>query len=223
MRKLKALDLFCGAGGATKGLQEAGFHVTGVDIRPQPRYCGDRFRQTDALAFPIEGFDFIWASPPCQAYSSSSPKEKRDAGHYPDLIAATRARLEQRGIPYCIENVPFAPLRRTLVLDGWMFPELRVVRKRWFECSFFVMAPVSRPPRGLIKAGYSCVVGGGRPSGVSVEANAWHTDAARRKAMGIDWMVRHELNQAVPPAYSRFIAISFLGNTEPSALPAKAG
>ena len=33
--KPRALDLFCCAGGATRGLQEAGFHVTGVDIKPQ--------------------------------------------------------------------------------------------------------------------------------------------------------------------------------------------
>ncbi len=73
IRKLRALDLFCGAGGATKGLQRAGFHVTGVDIKPQPRYCGDEFIQGDAVEFCDEHgheFDFIWASPLCQRYSS---------------------------------------------------------------------------------------------------------------------------------------------------------
>ena len=36
------LDLFCGAGGAARGYQQAGFEVHGVDHAPQPRYVGDR-------------------------------------------------------------------------------------------------------------------------------------------------------------------------------------
>ena len=46
MKKPRALDLFCCAGGATKGLQRAGFHVTGIDKEKQPRYCGDAFLRT---------------------------------------------------------------------------------------------------------------------------------------------------------------------------------
>jgi SAM-dependent methyltransferase len=57
-RKPKALDLFCGHGGATRGLKAAGFYVVGVDIEPQPKYCGDEFHQGDALLFPLERLRF---------------------------------------------------------------------------------------------------------------------------------------------------------------------
>ena len=143
--KPRALDLFCKAGGATKGLQRAGFHVTGVDIEAQPRYCGDAFHQADALKFPLEGFDFIWASPPCQAFTAL--RFMPTAKEHPNLIPESRARLVASGIPYCIENVEGAPLGESgylILLCGTMFglqtadgrAELR--RHRLFETSFSI-------------------------------------------------------------------------------------
>jgi site-specific DNA-cytosine methylase len=82
---MKALDLFCGAGGATLGLMQTRFAVTGVDSRPQPRYCGDAFVQADALEYlaseVLSRFDFVWASPPCQRFTAlkTAPGAKGDA------------------------------------------------------------------------------------------------------------------------------------------------
>src|SRR5579863_1155557 len=109
---MKALDLFCGAGGATRGLQMAGFAVHGIDIKNQTRYCGDDFTQANALTYGtyewFRQFDLIWASPPCQAYTAL--KVMKNARKHPDLIGAVRERLESIRLPYVIENVFGAPL-----------------------------------------------------------------------------------------------------------------
>ena len=137
----RALDLFCGAGGATHGMQQAGFHVTGVDIRPQPRYCGDSFVRWDALEYgDVAGcFDFIWASPPCQAHTSLNGMH--NAKEHADLIPQTRWLLKESGRPYVIENVEGAPLRNPFTLCGTMFGlgtecGVELHRHRIFEANF---------------------------------------------------------------------------------------
>lgn len=195
----RCLDLFCGAGGATKGLQRAGFHVTGVDIKHQPRYCGDEFHQADAMEFPLGGFDFIWASPPCQGYSDLRTLSDNQ---YPVLIEPVRARLIDSQVPWVIENVCGAPLRG-FMLCGMMFG-LKVFRHRVFDASAGILAP-SHPRHdgqtGTHRWPYKSVGGY-----LQVTGNGGNYRLAEgRAAMGIDWMNKAELSQAIPPAYSQFI------------------
>lgn len=202
---MKALDLFCGAGGATKGLQQAGFHVTGIDNRPQPRYCGDAFIRADALNPPVDlaEFDFIWASPPCQLFTNGATARMAKGAKYINLIPETRALLAEHPITV-IENVMGAPLRADLILHGHMF-DLKVIRRRQFELSWnqcFLVPPL---PRGLLRDGFVCVAGVGTPSGVIAIRSEGDSLAKRRAAMGIDWMDAYRLSQAIPPAYAEFI------------------
>jgi DNA (cytosine-5)-methyltransferase 1 len=207
---LRALDLFCGAGGASMGLRRAGFDVTGVDIKPQPRYPF-RFVQADALDPPLDlsKFDFIWASPPCQAYSVASVAERSRGKEYPDLIVPIRRMLVESGNPFVIENVPGSPLIHPTKLRGTMFSELKVIRERWFETSWFMLQPMQvDEPRGLLlNHGYVSVAGHGTQGWAYKMGLRWLTDQMRT-AMGIDWMTRAELSQAIPPAYSEFIGLA---------------
>ena len=207
----KALDLFCCAGGATKGLQRAGFHVTGVDINPQPRYCGDAFVQANALdsGLDLGAFDFVWASPPCQKYSITA--KLWPGREHPDLVAPTRALLMASATPYVIENVPGAPLLHPFTLCGLQFG-LRVFRHREFEVSFFVMVPPHQTHRGTTNSSrtYSTFA-----SGADMICIAGHNFSREdgAVAMGIDWhMRREEMAQAIPPAYSEFIGRAALAH-----------
>jgi DNA (cytosine-5)-methyltransferase 1 len=193
-----ALDLFCGAGGASMGLRRAGFDVTGIDIRQQPRYPFE-FRQGDAMEVDLHGFDFIWASPPCQAYT---PLRALQGGKsYPDLVAATRRRLIGAGVPYVIENVPGAPLGHYITLCGGMFG-LRTYRHRRFETSFVMFQP-HHPPHIAKTATKQRRVRWEAGCHVSVTGDVGSYMGAL--AMGIDWMTGAELSQAIPPAYAEFI------------------
>ena len=207
----KILDLFCGAGGAGMGYSQAGFDVTGVDIKPMPNYPFT-FVQGDALAYLAEHgheYDAIHASPPCQA-SSALTKGTNRGKRYVNLIPATRELLSTFDVPTVIENVQGSDLRRDLTLCGEMFG-LGVIRHRYFEVSFPVAQPAHKPHRGRV-AGYRhgewfdgpyfAVYGDGGGKG-SVEQ--W------QQAMGITWTnVRKEIAEAIPPAYTAFIGTQLM-------------
>ena len=118
---MRALDLFCGGGGAARGILAAGFdEIVGIDIADHRKAYPGHFILGDALNPParLEDFDFVWASPPCQAFSLAtygSGKAHRD--DLPNLIPHTRELLSAH--PWtAIENVRHAPVRPDVVLTG---------------------------------------------------------------------------------------------------------
>lgn len=198
-----ALDLFCGAGGASKGISNCGFEVWGIDIDSQPSYPFN-FIQDDAIEFMKAGldeFDFIWASPPCQAYSFASAKHRNSGKEYPDLVASTRKYLVKSNKPYIIENVVGAPLINPVRLCGTMFPVLKVFRHRLFEsnCNLVVDMKCDHTGHKAIeyryKGGDFFIVAGHMPGTIKEWSDA----------MGINWMTKKELTQAIPPAYSEYL------------------
>lgn len=217
---LRALDLFCGAGGATRGLQRAGFHVTGVDINPQPRYCGNTFHQADALTYPLDGFHFIWASPPCQAYSAL----KSCTNQHAKLIGPVRRRLRAASIPYAIENVPGAPLINPVLLCGAAFNLSAICddglirwlkRHRLIETSTVITSLDCRCQPGEKLGVYGREqrrpnrlgrFGAPKPVPWHCSHGGYQGSARERKeVMGTPWMTMREAAQAVPPSYAEFI------------------
>ena len=205
------------------GLSRAGYEVVGYDIEPQPNYPFE-FHQADALTVDLSGFDAVWASPPCQYYTIMRNLPWLKDNEYWDSIPPTREYLEQSGLPFVIENVMGAVWSRALEggwLCGGMFG-LPFYRHRAFETNWFWLAPGHPKHKAVILAG-GMIAGRARqvtytrPDG-SRSSLAQSTGGHRSKAestataigMGIDWMTRQELSQAVPPAYAEYIGRQLL-------------
>jgi DNA (cytosine-5)-methyltransferase 1 len=217
---MRLLDLFCGAGGSATGYYRAGFdEIVGVDITPQKRYpfefiLGDAF---EYIALHGHKFDMIHTSPKCQIHSITASLS--NANHL-DQIGPIRIYLQAIGKPYVIENVPGAPLHTPLMLCGTMFPGLRVIRHRLFECFPMVsfapapcqhIGPASACGRGKTESNKTGYIPG------TLENFSYITVTGRdyiaidgRKAMGISWMTKKELSQAIPPAYTEWLGRQML-------------
>jgi DNA (cytosine-5)-methyltransferase 1 len=197
MSRPRLLDLFCGAGGAAMGYHRAGFDVTGVDIAPQPRYPF-AFVQADALTYPLEGFDAIHASPPCQAYSIMRHLPWLAGREWWDSVPPTLERLASARVPWVVENVQGAPLDG-ITLCGTMFglrlPDGRpVYRHRLFASSVWMLAPGHGKHYRIQRAGRTL---GSRAS-----------EAA--DGIGVEWMTKAGRGQAIPPAYTEWMGARIL-------------
>lgn len=212
---MRLLELFCGAGGSAVGYHRAGFEVVGVDIAAQPEFPFE-FVQADALTFPLDGFDAIHASPPCQAYTTMST---RHGSHAPELIAAVRERLVASGVPWVIENVVGARrhMRSPLMLHGGQFG-LGVWRPRLFESNVLLFAP---PPAARPRD--AAAVYGRREDrrllwrrADGTELRAASLEEARA-AMGMPWASWPGLREAIPPSFTEHVGHQLLAHLEANA------
>lgn len=213
------------------GYWMAGFDVVGVDLEPQPNYPFE-FHQADALTFPLDGFDAIHASPPCQAYSRT---RHRNAGPNwtppPKLIAPLRERFaaEAPGVPYVIENVEDAlpEMKDPVMMCGSSFG-LRVRRHRYMERNWAMSTPTCDHSWQDGHKPYQLYVGksrtnglGYRRSGIQPVYGGNHNVGGRSlflksAAMGIDWMTEEEINESIPPAYTLHVGRQLMDLLRPA-------
>ena len=228
---MKLLDLFCCEGGAAKGYQRAGFHVTGVDLlNKADRYAGDVFIQGDALEYlTVHGheFDAVHASPPCQGYTIATAGNPDARGKHAQLIAETRWLLNLTGKPWVIENVQQARSQMVdpILLCGRMFgletqdedgEPLVLDRHRLFESNVPLVAPAHPKHDGRQVAG---VYTGGRARKPGATAAEHRHDCrtnrrggyvpasreVRQRLLGIDWMTDKGMAESIPPVYAEYV------------------
>jgi DNA (cytosine-5)-methyltransferase 1 len=195
------------------GYHRAGFEVTGVDIEDQRNYPFN-FWQDDAITLLEDyaylrqtggeiGFAAVHASPPCQAHSHAQRIRNLD---HPDFIPETRRLLNIIGLPYVIENVVGAPIRPDVELCGTMF-NLGTYRHRIFEISGFTVPPAVHMPHIAPNNKMGRPV---KPGEMMHVVGNFSGVAKAKEAMGIDWMGRNEMSEAIPPAYTEYIGKELL-------------
>lgn len=184
--------------------------ILGVDNRKQRHYPFE-FVQDDARTFPLDGFDIIHASPPCEGHSALRNREHASKA----LLMETIGRLSQcNAALWVVENVEGVqyPYNETFTLCGASLgcslinERIYLARHRKFWSNLH-LKPTPCRCRWLKRNGWSCqgvygTVGGSSPTWNGSKASKENS----KRLMGIDWMTREELVQAIPPAYTRHVA-----------------
>jgi len=88
---MKIAVLFDGAGLARLGLEQAGHTCIGVELDPIKHHLSlfvgsGNSLLADAKDFTLEGFDAVWASPPCQQRSQARTQGAPKSAYAEDLV-----------------------------------------------------------------------------------------------------------------------------------------
>jgi DNA (cytosine-5)-methyltransferase 1 len=236
------VDLYCGSFGAGDGYTRAGWHVVGVDfVQRQHVPAGVEFIKADVrdvltdLPF-LRSFDAAHASPPCKVHTRLTHlvESQGKKPMHPDLVGVTRDGLDAAGIPYIMENVEGAPMRRDVVLCGSMFPDLRIVvdgQRRWlrrhrlFELGGWGDQGFYLQPEPCCTCQSGCKarmcghrLAGDRPLGlygtlgddIPDGGQTPRTLAEARALIGMPWASWAGITQAIPPVYTRYLGGALL-------------
>lgn len=152
MRKLKALDLFCGLGGWSDGLAMEGFEVLGVEIEPK---ITELYKHKvivadvrDLNGKDFHGYDLIVGSPPCRDFTILQDKlwkeKKNPKRGLVNVHAFLRIVKEAQPTFWLMENVPL--LQRHLKLRGgtrYLCNKKRMRRCFWGNYPMFDFHPTN--------------------------------------------------------------------------------
>jgi DNA (cytosine-5)-methyltransferase 1 len=224
VKVLYGLDLFSGAGGATRGYLDAAaslgqvrLKMYGVDHRVQNSYLnsgGVEFIKADVFDILedynfVSRFDFIHSSPPCQIFSQLQHLPQNSSGKV-DLLSPLRPYMQRYSrIPWIIENVERCSImREDVMLCGSMFRHLhgydkrrQLRRHRKFEVRGFEVPKLYCQHNGFRPLGVYGHSDDHIPGGASTASDL----IEGRQLMGIEWMRWRDLVEAIPPAYTQYV------------------
>lgn len=135
-KKLTAIDLFCGAGGLTVGLKEAGFNVVlGVEIVPEiSKIYSANHPEVKLITRDIrtvtgkeilnlvglKSIDLVAGCPPCQGFTSLTYKYRREDPRNQLILEMARIIGEIKPKMVMMENVPGITQRGKPLLDAFI-------------------------------------------------------------------------------------------------------
>lgn len=183
-------------------------------------YPPGEFIQADALDYLLHHgseYDAIHASPPCQDHTAlTNVTGKRHGTGW--MLPATLHYLNlfYRHTPWVVENVPGSGIENQLRLCGTEF-ELHVTSSRDGQTCWLRRHRYFASNLPLWGAG-GCHCTGKRIIGVYGHGEGARREKGtlrdRRKVMGINWMTRDQLAQAIPPAYTEHIGRQIIEDIE---------
>ena len=111
---MRLLELFSGTQSVSRVARRQGWECVSLDIDPtySPDLCMSVL-DFDEQAYPRDQFAMIWASPPCESYSSANIRYSTDPGHgatmakADELVRKTKRIMDHfSSAAWVIENPP---------------------------------------------------------------------------------------------------------------------